>query len=1007
MPILKWAGAALGLGLALLLVGAGAAHADTFLGLYSEAGDPVGGGRRRVLDETNGTLSIQHRWGRVDVTFVETGGRTWRLRFIAPAGFDLLPGLYPDAERAGIEPGPRPGLVVESTVRGCQRAAGRFSVVNARYGPDGAPLEFAATFEQRCDGATAALFGTISFASGLPAPPTQTPTPTMSPQQTFIQLDRAAGGPFGELHRTLTLADGTITAQHSPGFLSIVFNGGSDYRALSFEAPEGQELVPGVYGNARRWPFQPPIWPGLDAGGGCNQLRGSFAILEADYGPDGSVRRLALNFEQYCEGVGPPLVGVVRFLSDVPAAAPTPTAPTATPTPMVYDTYVELLSEAGDYVGLGQALTLVPSDGLFTAQYADGHLAIDFDGDDHWSFDFAAPAGRALGPGHYTDVTRYPFHSPARGGLDVGGQGRGCNMLIGDFVVFEAAFDDDGSIERFAANFEQHCEHGTPALFGIVRYRSSVPAGASTPTPAPPTPTPPRPPSLLQIHSQQNEYIGRGRSYLFTEDDGTFAATIEAGALVVDYQGAEEDWTINLAPPLGETLEARPYELAQRWPFQAPRRPGVNVSVTGRRCNRIGGRFDILELEVSPSGDVRRLAADIDQRCELSPPALYASIRINSDIPVRPAPAATPTPDPATTYLTISGRTITTAAGSFFATTAGRRVVHVSFNGAAGSRDLFWNLTFAAPECTALGPGAYEGAERYPFQPVGLPGFEIGGNGSGCNELNGRFDILELVTGPDDEVLRFAADFESTCFGSGSVRYVAPLPTPAATPTAPPITHADYAHMWSDREDYIGECEERELTTADGYFNATHDGNSVQVQYVGNSVWFFSFAAPDGAPLVPGVYEDARRTAFRGINPGLDISGEGRGCGRVTGRFVILEAVLGAGDEVEHFAAEFEQHCEGGEPALLGLIRYRSTLDAPTPVPSGAPTRTPARLPCVGDCDHDGQIRISDLIAGVAVAIGSTPLDTCPDSDGDRDGQVTINDLIVAVTRALNGCVAR
>ena len=75
--------------------------------------------------------------------------------------------------------------------------------------------------------------------------------------------------------------------------------------------------------------------------------------------------------------------------------------------------------------------------------------------------------------------------------------------------------------------------------------------------------------------------------------------------------------------------------------------------------------------------------------------------------------------------------------------------------------------------------------------------------------------------------------------------------------------------------------------------------------------------------------------------------------------------------------------------------------------PSGAPTRTPARLPCVGDCGSDGQVSVSDIIAGVTIAIGTAPLEACPASDTDEDGQVTINDLIVAVSRALSGCAPR
>jgi hypothetical protein len=66
----------------------------------------------------------------------------------------------------------------------------------------------------------------------------------------------------------------------------------------------------------------------------------------------------------------------------------------------------------------------------------------------------------------------------------------------------------------------------------------------------------------------------------------------------------------------------------------------------------------------------------------------------------------------------------------------------------------------------------------------------------------------------------------------------------------------------------------------------------------------------------------------------LDISGESRGCNTLTGRFEVLEAVYGASGEVERFAATFEQHCEGGGPALLGSVLFNSTLPPPPPPPT-------------------------------------------------------------------------
>ena len=54
------------------------------------------------------------------------------------------------------------------------------------------------------------------------------------------------------------------------------------------------------------------------------------------------------------------------------------------------------------------------------------------------------------------------------------GSGRGCNELTGQFVVREIELAPGGSVLRFAADFEQHCEDMNPGLFGAIRYNSTI-----------------------------------------------------------------------------------------------------------------------------------------------------------------------------------------------------------------------------------------------------------------------------------------------------------------------------------------------------------------------------------------------------------------------------------------------------------------------------------------------------------------------------------------------------
>ncbi len=59
---------------------------------------------------------------------------------------------------------------------------------------------------------------------------------------------------------------------------------------------------------------------------------------------------------------------------------------------------------------------------------------------------------------------------------------------------------------------------------------------------------------------------------------------------------------------------------------------------------------------------------------------------------------------------------------------------------------------------------------------------------------------------------------------------------------------------------------------------------------------------------------------------------------------------------------------------------------------------------CVGDCNGDGEVGISELITMVNIALGNASISTCLAGDANNDGQIEINEIIQAVNNALNGC---
>lgn len=172
-------------------------------------------------------------------------------------------------------------------------------------------------------------------------------------------------------------------------------------------------------------------------------------------------------------------VAVGTAICPTPTPSPTPTpvpTPTPTPVPIGNTTAVFLDSQPGDYIGLGQQLTFYPlCTKCLTAQGSPSHVEFSLNSGGHWFYlDFASPGGQTLSPGDYENAERWPFQSVDAPGLSIDGDGRGCNTLTGRFIVKEAVFAFDGTPALFSASFEQHCEGGAAALFGEIRYQSTV-----------------------------------------------------------------------------------------------------------------------------------------------------------------------------------------------------------------------------------------------------------------------------------------------------------------------------------------------------------------------------------------------------------------------------------------------------------------------------------------------------------------------------------------------------
>jgi hypothetical protein len=256
----------------------------------------------------------------------------------------------------------------------------------------------------------------------------------------------------------------------------------------------------------------------------------------------------------------------------------------------------------------------------------------------------------------------------------------------------------------------------------------------------------------------------------------------------------------------------------------------------------------------------------------------------------------------------------------------------------------WWYVDIAAPAGQPLAVGSYSGAFRAAFRPAGSPGLDFSGDGRGCNTLTGQFDITELSFDPvGGELLRFDATFEQHCEGGsaalfGRLRIENQAPTPGVTLPAGSITvptSGSFLYMNSQSGDYIGGGQEQLYTGADSAVNGSlqqgpdyFSANVIQGSYV--HWWYVDIAAPRGVPLAVGSYIRATRAAFRSAgSPGIDVSGDGRGCNTITGKFDVNELTFWPSGDLRVFQATFEQHCEGFTPALFGRIRVEAAQPAP------------------------------------------------------------------------------
>ncbi len=407
-------------GLAVSAPIASAAGLRTFVTMYSDTGDYIGGGADRLFTPSLGSIKVSGNAGYLTVSVSGgTSGDSYSMTFAAPPGKKLKPQTYLDAQRAPFREAGRAGIDIDGDGRGCNEILGRFDVRQITTDDTGAITALWILYEQHCEGGDPALFGEVMY---------RIPSPSL---------------PFYAASNDVWFPDTNVGVHSAVIPIDVVAPNGSPGVTMAPAVIEGSQ--PGTY-EIR-----------VDTCAGVMLV-------------GGDICQVLVRFTPY--GAGPRL-GDLKLATTDGVVRRVPLASSG----IGGRTSITLKSDAGDWVGGGSDHSYDPTNARISAS-GDWHFlsgSVDGNNGDWWTFDFEAPSGDVLAPGTTFDATRYPFNGNGAG-MDWSGNGRGCNTITGTFTVNKIAVSLDGTSMKYVSlDFVQHCEGGTAALHGKIRYRMPGP----------------------------------------------------------------------------------------------------------------------------------------------------------------------------------------------------------------------------------------------------------------------------------------------------------------------------------------------------------------------------------------------------------------------------------------------------------------------------------------------------------------------------------------------------
>ncbi len=453
-----------------------------YIYLESELGDFIGAGGNYLYTLRDSEIIATTTDGHLSISV--NGDEGWGGDFQAMNSLSRLEvGYYGDLQRYPFHNPTMGGLNWSGEGRGCNTLTGWFVVDSVTY--DGMTLDsIDLRFGQHCEGGSPALHGEIHWDADdpttAPGPVVPPPTGLWAPPSgatpatgNYVYLQSYVGAADTYLY---TQADSVIRVNSFDARVTVSIFGDEDWNG-TFEAMNSlSRLEVGYYGDLQRFPFHNPVKGGLSWAGGCNTLEGWVVIDSLTY--DGAeLVAIDMRFEERCEGGSVSMHGEIHWDASDTTSAPGPVVPLPTglwepdagTTPDTGN-YVYLESETGDYIGQGGTYTYTPAETQMSVSSTGALFSVSINDSEWWNGDFQGMNFLSrLEVGYYGDLQRYPFQNPVKGGLSWYGQGRGCNQLVGWFVVDSVTYDGV-DLTAIDLRFEQHCEGRTAALNGEIHW---------------------------------------------------------------------------------------------------------------------------------------------------------------------------------------------------------------------------------------------------------------------------------------------------------------------------------------------------------------------------------------------------------------------------------------------------------------------------------------------------------------------------------------------------------